>query len=58
MDDKGQISAEFLVLFAAVLALATLVVTHLYSTGKSFTKSSAESTDKAMKVVKKLNGGK
>ncbi|GEM_PF-2670600 len=58
MDDHGQVSAEFLVLMAAVLALATLVVTHLYTTSKDFTRSSFDSTNKAIKTIKKMNGGK
>ena len=57
MDDFGQVSAEMVVLLAAVLGIAYFVITSLHGTAKEM-KSNLEGTnDKIsdkMKDIKKL----
>ncbi len=58
MDDFGQISAEALVLLAAVLAVAFVLVSQLVSTSQDYKKSSTQSQLKIDKTLKKIKGGK
>ncbi len=56
MDDKGQVSAEMLVLMAAVLAVAWLVLSSLTSTAKSTTHSINKTSKKILNKVEEITG--
>ncbi len=58
MDDKGQVSTEMLVLLAAVLAVAFVVVSQLYSSSQGYAKSSTQTRHSIDKTLKKIKGGK
>ncbi len=56
MDDRGQVSAEMIVLLAAVIAVAYVVVTSLYGTAKDaksgFTSASNRTLEKVNDIMK------
>ncbi len=56
MDDKGQVSAEMLVLMAAVLAVAWLVLSSMSSTAKSSTETVNRTTGKILDKIEKMTG--
>ncbi len=56
MDDYGQVSAEMIVLLAAVIAVAYVIVKSLYGTASdakhSFTSASNKTLDKVNDIMK------
>ena len=58
MDDTGQVSAEMLVLLAAVLAVAFVIVSQLVQTSQVYKKSTTQTRFSIAKELKKIKGGK
>ena len=54
-DESGQVSAELLIVTAAVIAVAVLLITQLQKTGKEGSQVLADESDKAISGVKKIN---
>ena len=51
MDSKGQVSAELLIIIAAVLAVAILLVTNMKTTAQKASKNMANKSDKLLNEV-------
>lgn len=53
-DSKAQVSAELILVMAAVLAVAILLVKQLQDTAKSGSKKLDEKTEKVLKEIDKI----
>lgn len=54
IDNKAQVSAELILVMAAVLAVAILLVKQLQDTAKSGSKKLDEKTEKVLKEIDKI----
>lgn len=51
MDDEGQVSAELLIVIAALVAVALVLITQLQNTAEKGKKVLSNATDKAFKEI-------
>ena len=51
MDDKAQVSAELIIVIAALIAVAIVLVAQLQNTAKKGSKVLGDETDKVWKLV-------
>jgi Flp pilus assembly pilin Flp len=53
-DEKGQVSAEMLIIIAALIGVAIVLIGQLQSSAKTGAKNLGEKTDKAWDAVDKI----
>lgn len=54
MDQKGQVSAEMLIIIAALIGVAIVLIGQLQNSAKTGAKNLGEKTDKAWDAVDKI----